>query len=116
MEAQELEKLLAKVGGKYKLVTLFQKRMRELQRGLPRLAEAPDGCSLWEVVAHEIRSNKVDLVMGEDAEQMRKELAAREAEEAAEAARQKRIEAPAAPAAPATQPPAAEAEAPAQPS
>ena len=32
MEPKELETLLAKVGGKYKLVTLYQKRMRELQR------------------------------------------------------------------------------------
>ena len=84
MEAKELESLLAKVNGKYKLVTLYQKRMRELQRGLPRLVEI-DSSSLWDVVSNEIMTSKVDLIMGEEAEQMRKELAAREAEESAEA-------------------------------
>ena len=84
MEAHELEKLLAKVGGKYKLVTLYQKRMRELQRGLPRLVET-DSTNLWDIVSQEIFENKVDLIMGVEAEQMRKEIAQRETEELAEA-------------------------------
>lgn len=80
METKELEDLQAKVGGKYKLVTLYQKRLRELQRGLPRLADGttPDP---WDTVYSEVMSGKVDLVMGEEAEQMRKEIALREAEE-----------------------------------
>jgi DNA-directed RNA polymerase subunit K/omega len=82
MEANELETLLAKVGGKYKLVTLYQKRMRELQRGLPRLVEVESG-NMWDVVSKEIMTSKVDLIMGEEADTMRKELALREAEEAA---------------------------------
>jgi DNA-directed RNA polymerase subunit K/omega len=84
MEPRELESLLNKVGGKYKLVTLFQKRMRELQRGLPRLVDNDSG-NMWDIVSTEIMSAKVDLVMGEEAEQMRKELALREAEESADA-------------------------------
>jgi len=80
MEAKELQDLLKKVGGKYKLVTLYQKRMRELQRGLPRLAEVESG-NMWEIVSKEILTSKVDLIMGEEAEQMRKELALREAAE-----------------------------------
>lgn len=83
MEPRELESLLNKVGSKYKLVTLFQKRMRELQRGLPRLAESETN-NTWEIVSKEIMSSKVDLVMGDEAEQMRKELALREAEENAD--------------------------------
>jgi DNA-directed RNA polymerase subunit K/omega len=83
MEAQELEQLLNKVGGKYKLVVLYQKRMRELQRGLPRLVLLDTG-NQWDVVSKEIMDSKVDLIMGEEAAQMRKELAARESEEAAE--------------------------------
>ncbi|MCY3022484.1 MAG: DNA-directed RNA polymerase subunit omega [Planctomycetota bacterium] len=83
MEARDLEALLDKVGGKFKLVTLFQKRMRELQRGLPRLV-VTDTANMWEVVSREIMETKADLVMGEEAEQMRKELAARESEELAE--------------------------------
>jgi len=80
METKELEDLQAKVGGKYKLVTLYQKRLRELQRGLPRLADGttPDP---WDTVYSEVMSGKVDLVMGEEADQMRKEIALREAEE-----------------------------------
>jgi DNA-directed RNA polymerase subunit K/omega len=95
MEARELEQLLAKVGGKYKLVTLYQKRMRELQRGLPRLAEV-DSVNLWDIVSTEIFSSKVDLVMGEEAEQMRKELALREAAEEESEKRLKQGEAAAA--------------------
>ena len=92
MEPKELEQLLGKVGGKYKLVTLFQKRMRELQRGLPRLVPSESG-NLWETVSAEIQTSKVDLIMGEEAEHMRKELAIREAEESAEADKKKRPEA-----------------------
>ena len=88
MEPRELETLLAKVGGKYKLVTLFQKRMRELQRGLPRLIEG-EGNTVWDTVSQEIMSSKVDLMMGEEAEHMRKEIAAREAEEVAAEERRK---------------------------
>jgi DNA-directed RNA polymerase subunit K/omega len=96
MEAKELEQLLAKVGGKYKLVTLYQKRMRELQRGMPRLIEGNEG-SMWDVVSREIMTSKVDLLMGEEAETMRKELALREAEELADAeakGKRERLEAP----------------------
>jgi DNA-directed RNA polymerase subunit K/omega len=82
MEAFELESLLTKSGGKYKLVTMCQKRMRELQRGLPRLVEI-DSTNLWDIVSKEIMDGKVELLMGDDAEQARKELAIREAEEAA---------------------------------
>src|SRR5262245_51082656 len=95
MEARELESLLAKVGGKYKLVTLFQKRMRELQRGLPRLVES-ESTNLWDVVSKEVFDNKVDLVMGSEAEQMRKELAQRESEELAEAEAKGKLPKPAA--------------------
>lgn len=80
MEAADLEALLDKVGGKYKLVTLYQRRMRELQRGLPRLADV-DSQNIWDIVSTEILQSKVDLLMGEEAEQMRKDLALREAEE-----------------------------------
>ena len=84
MEPRELESLLGKVGGKFKLVTLYQKRMRELQRGLPKLVLA-EASNLWDIVSKEIWESKVDLIMGEEAAQMRKDLAAREAEEMTEA-------------------------------
>ena len=91
MEARELEALLTKVGGKYKLVTLYQKRMRELQRGLPRLVNT-DSPNLWDIVSSEIFQNKVDLLMGEEAEALRKEIAHREAEELAEGEKEKEKE------------------------
>ena len=81
MEPKQLEDLLNKSGGKFKLVTLFQKRMRELQRGMPRLVNL-ESTNLWDLTSAEIMKGKVDLVMGEEADQMRKELALREAEEA----------------------------------
>jgi len=103
MEPKELEELLHKVGGKYKLVTLYQRRMRELQRGLPKLLEG-DSTNLWDIVSSEIMNSKVDLIMGEEAEHMRKELQQREAEDLAEAERKaKKAEGIKAP------PPAAEA-------
>lgn len=80
MDTKELEDLQAKLGGKYKLVTLYQKRLRELQRGMPKLTETT-AQDPWDIVTHEIMSGKVDLIMGEEAEQMRKEIALREAEE-----------------------------------
>jgi DNA-directed RNA polymerase subunit K/omega len=97
MEPKELEQLLAKVGGKYKLVTLYQKRMRELQRGMPRLVESASESSMWDIVSAEIMTSKVDLIMGEEADHMRKELALREAEDLAEAeskGKRERLEAP----------------------
>mgnify|MGYP001594615283 FL=1 len=84
MEARELETLLNKVGSKFKLVTLFQKRMRELQRGLPKLVES-DTANLWDIVGKEINEDKVDLLLGDAAEQARKEIAMRETEEGAAA-------------------------------
>ena len=82
MEPQLLEGLLIKVGGKFKLVSLYQKRMRELVRGLPPLVQTETN-DIWDVAAKESHEGKVDLILGEEAEKLRKEQAAREAEEAA---------------------------------
>ena len=84
MEPKLLDQLLTKVGGKFKLVTLYQRRMRELVRGLPPLVEA-EGADHWDTVAAEILEGKVDLIIGEDAERIRKDAAAREAEDVAAA-------------------------------
>jgi DNA-directed RNA polymerase subunit omega len=92
MEPKQLETLLNKVGGKFRLVTLVQKRMRELQRGLPRLVTI-DTNSVWDVVATEIMDSKVDLIMGEEADHMRKELALRDAEEEANAEKSEKAKA-----------------------
>ena len=112
MEPKELESLLHKVGGKFKLVTLFQKRMRERQRNMPMLVAMPENSSIWDVVTAEIMESKVDLIMGDEAELMRKEIVAREAEEAAaEESKGKKLEAPKAAAKAAAAAAAAEGEA-----
>ncbi|MBI3830244.1 MAG: DNA-directed RNA polymerase subunit omega [Planctomycetes bacterium] len=80
MEPELLDKLLTKVGSKFKLVSLYQKRMRELVRGLPPLTET-DTMDPWDIAAKEILNNKVDLIIGEEAERIRRDIAAREAEE-----------------------------------
>ncbi len=90
MEPKELEGLLNKVGGKFKLVTLYQKRMRELQRGMPRLTVI-DSQNLWDIVTKEIMDTKVDLVMGEEADAMRKEIALKETEETEKAEKAEKV-------------------------
>ena len=74
------DRLLAKVGGKFKLAVLVQKRMRELVRGLPPLVLNDDPSDLWAIVSKEIMEDKVDLITGEAAEKIRREMAVREAE------------------------------------
>ena len=91
MEPKELEGLLNKVGGKFKLVTLYQKRMRELQRGMPKLTIV-DSQNLWDITTKEIMDSKVDLKMGEEADAMRKELALRETEEAEKADKAEKVD------------------------
>lgn len=91
MEPKQLEDLLNKVGGKYKLVTLYQRRMRELQRNAPRLV-AIDSTNIWDICTQEIMDSKVDLIMGEEADEMRKELLLREAEENEKAEKSERAE------------------------
>ena len=81
MDPKMQDRLLAKVGGKFKLAVLIQKRMRELVRGMPPLALHDDPTDLWGIVSKEIMEDKVDLITGEAAEKIRREIAVREAEE-----------------------------------
>ena len=80
MDPVTQQKLLEKLGGRYKLVTLIQKRLRELVSGMPPLVEG-DPQDLWGTVVREILDDKVQLITGEEAKRLRKELAGREAEE-----------------------------------
>ncbi len=54
------EQLLIKVGGRFKLTTLIQKRLDELRRGAVKLVET-DSTDLLEVVAQEIAEGKISL-------------------------------------------------------
>lgn len=83
MENIPLDELTEKVGGRFRLVSLVQKRMRELQRGLPPLVDSPSK-DLMDTVVLEIKAGKVSLLTGEAAEKARREMAMREAEAAEE--------------------------------
>lgn len=71
MENLNLDELIEEVGGHFILVTLMQKRLRELQQGMPPLIDDPRGMLPYEVVAEEIRQKKIWLVTGEEADKLR---------------------------------------------
>ena len=72
MENLDLDSLTKVVGGRYCLVSLMQKRMRELQLGYPPLTEESEDLQPFEIVAEEIRQEKIWLVTGESADKLRK--------------------------------------------
>jgi DNA-directed RNA polymerase subunit omega len=61
-----IDELDAKVGGRFKLTALLQKRIRELVAGAPRLVEIRSDNPI-DVAIAEIRAGKVELV-AEDAD------------------------------------------------
>ena len=60
VEIREYETMAAKVGGKFKLAVLLQKRMAELMFGAPPLVENP-GKDLFEVALRELAEGKIAL-------------------------------------------------------
>lgn len=72
MENLDLDRLTQIVGGRYSLVSLMQKRLRELQLGHPPLIEDIKDLRPFEIVAEEIRQEKIWLVTGEGADKLRK--------------------------------------------
>ena len=65
MDPSVLEKLIAKVGGRYKLTVLIQKRIRELMRNAPRLVDI-DSENPMHIAIEEIRQDKINLVNEEE--------------------------------------------------
>ena len=61
-----IDELDAKVGGRFKLTALLQKRIRELVAGAPRLVDIRSDHPI-DVALAEVRAGKVELVP-EDAE------------------------------------------------
>jgi len=55
-----------KVGGRFKLAALVQKRMTELLQGSRPLIEDTSGLTLLEIVAQEILQDKITIEMGSD--------------------------------------------------
>ena len=80
MDPMTQDKLLKKSKGTYGLVSLMQKRAAELMRGMPPLVEGTAG-EVWPTITQEILTDKIQLVTGEDAAKLRREIAARESEE-----------------------------------
>ena len=79
MEDLNLEALKERAGSAYRLVTLFQKRMRELERGWPPMVD-PAGRKLHQVVQEEFERGLIHLVSGEEADALREERSAEAAE------------------------------------
>lgn len=61
-----LDDLERKVGGRFRLTALLQKRIRELVAGAPRLVDIKSDNPI-DVAIEEIRANKIELV-AEDAD------------------------------------------------
>jgi DNA-directed RNA polymerase subunit omega len=55
------EKIINKVGGKFKLTALVQKRLNELLQGARPLIEDTEGKTLLEIVVQEILRDKITV-------------------------------------------------------
>jgi len=53
--------ILNKVGGRFKLSSLIQKRMVEMMEGGRPLVEDTEGMTMMEIVVEEIKQNKIAL-------------------------------------------------------
>lgn len=59
LEALKSEEIVNKVGGRFKLVALIQKRMQELIQGGRPLIDDVEGWSMMEIVTQEILQDKI---------------------------------------------------------
>ena len=66
MDAELLEKLSEKTGGRFRLAALMQKRVRELLFGSPKLVET-DTHDLFEIALLEIESGRLKLQLPDSA-------------------------------------------------
>lgn len=67
MNAYELEKLVAKVGGPFRLTVLFQKRLKELKSLGPKFVD-PKASNMLIPVYKEILEDKISLIPEETSE------------------------------------------------
>ena len=58
------KKLANKVGGRFKLTALIQKRLAELMQGSRPLIEDTEGKTQLEIVIQEIKEDKITVDMG----------------------------------------------------
>ncbi|MHC5056222.1 MAG: DNA-directed RNA polymerase subunit omega [Planctomycetota bacterium] len=71
MVGYDSDKLIEMAGGRYRFVSLVQRRMRELQRGLTPLVERRG--TLLATAIEELRQGKIWLASGEEAEKLNEE-------------------------------------------
>ena len=64
MDSERLEQLTQKVGGRFRLTTLLQKRMAELVRGSPPMLDVDPEIAenLFEVALREIEAGRIELI------------------------------------------------------
>jgi len=61
LEELKSEKIVKKVGGRFKLAALIQKRMLELLQGSRPLIENTEGMTMMEIVVQEILQDKIAI-------------------------------------------------------
>lgn len=61
LEELKSDKIINKVGGKFKLAALVQKRMEELLQGSRPLIEETEGKTMMEIVVQEILQDKITI-------------------------------------------------------
>ena len=64
MDSERLERLTRKVGGRFRLTALLQKRMSELVRGSPPMLDVEPEIAenLFEVALQEIEAGRIELI------------------------------------------------------
>ncbi|MBN1808149.1 MAG: DNA-directed RNA polymerase subunit omega [Planctomycetes bacterium] len=67
----DIDAIADKVGGRFHMVVLLQKRVRELMSGLPPLIENTGGMSYEQIACAEILADELWLATGDEAEQLR---------------------------------------------
>lgn len=61
LEELKSEQIVRKVGGRFKLAALIQKRMLELLQGARPLIEDTEGMTMMEIVVQEILQDKIAI-------------------------------------------------------
>lgn len=61
LEELKSEEIVRKVGGRFKLAALIQKRMLELLQGSRPLIENTEGMTMMEIVVQEILQDKITI-------------------------------------------------------
>ena len=61
MDVDRLEQLTQKVGGRFRLTALLQKRLSELVKGSPPLVDLPSN-NFFEIALREIEEGRIELL------------------------------------------------------